>query len=274
MALSKDYGFKHGPLRIIFTTKEETTMDGAYGLNSEVLDSDYMVSIDGRQAGTVRIFSCGVRTFVYKKNYEMTNSKHDTQLKINVDDLLGGHSANSIIYNRVSAIDVLRNVINRLQEGGINFDLISIEGGQNFNAIAYSAVMKLACSKNDIDTIKEISNSVLEEQMANSVDDKNGKCSFEVSELASDVFNNEGTMQIIEMLNTFHNEIFDMFEEVELVPKNSLNMGVVSIKDGGLEFTLMYRFGEEKFLNKFEAFNEKTSKKLQINYDVIETLPA
>lgn len=274
LAISKDYGFKHGPLRILFTTKEETTMDGAYGLGSEILDSDFMVNIDGRQAGTVRIFSCGVRTFVYKKNYEMTKSEHDAQIKINVDGLLGGHSANSIIYKRVSAIDVLRNVINRLVERNINFDLISLEGGQNFNVIAYSAEMKLACSKNDIEAIKEISNSVLEEQMANSINDNNGKCNFEVGELSSDVFNSEGAKQILDMLNTFHNELFDMFEEVELVPKNSLNMGVACIKDGSLEFTLMYRFGEEEFLNKLEKFNEKYSKKLQINYEVIETLPA
>ena len=274
LALSKDYGFKHGPLRIIFTTKEETTMDGAYGLSSEVLDSDFMVNIDGRQAGIVRIFSCGVRTFVYKKNYEMTKSEHDTQIKINVDGLLGGHSANSIIYKRVSAIDVLRNVMNRLVERNINFDFISLEGGQNFNAIAYSAEMKLACSNDDVDAIKEISNSVIDEQMANSVDDKNGKCNFEVSDLTSEVFNSEATKQITELLNAFHNELFDMFEEVELVPKNSLNMGVTSIKDGTLDFTLMYRFGEEEFLKKLEKFNDEVSKKLQINYEVIETLPA
>lgn len=274
LELSKDYGFKHGPLRMIFTSDEETTMSGALALNKDVIDSDFMLNIDGRQLGVARIFSCGVYGSIFKKKFITQAANYDSEIEIKIEGLLGGHSANSIILKRVSALDVLRRILNKLNEENIKFNLVSLEGGKNRNTIPSASKMKLCCMKNDVDVIEKYSTSILDELMDESLDDKNGSCLFEVSKSNSEVFSSDDLNTIVQFLNIFKYQIYDMNEEMPGIPKNSLNFAIAKIVDGYFEVQLKYRFGDADFLEQIKLKDKNAASDLGISMEVSEMFPA
>lgn len=274
LELSKDYGLNHGPLRIIFTRDEETTMAGALGLDKEVLDSDYVLNIDGRQMGIIRTFSCGVYSPSFTKHYSLEQSKFDNELTIEVSGLKGGHSGNAIIYDRVNAIDVLRRIINEAINREIDFSLISLEGGQSKNTIPVLATMKLSCIEDDVAVLKEISNAVLRELMEISHDDKEGKCNFQVEKANSKVFSTKDLLEIMELLNELRYKVYDIHEEAPGVAKNSLNLAIIKIKDGDIAVHYKARYGEARFMDYIADVHNKLSEKLQMDVSISESFPA
>lgn len=51
--------FGHGPIRLLFTYDEETTLQGCKLLNSEVVDADYLINLDSIYVGMIITSAAG-----------------------------------------------------------------------------------------------------------------------------------------------------------------------------------------------------------------------
>lgn len=266
MELSINKNYKHGPLRALFTYDEEQTMAGSLSLGKEVIDCDYCVNVDGRQLGVVRVSCSGVFGPFIEKNVEMIESSFDTQVEINISNLLGGHSGNSIIFKRISALDFMYKMLKKLIDENVEYELVSLVGGISVNTIPLAGTLNIVVDNSDVEKVKDIARNLLKYLSDLSIDDKNGKLDFNVLDNPAKVFRKENLDEIIYTFDENPYKIFEMNELIENVPKNSQNIGIAKIADGKLEFYLKYRFTNQEFADETLKRLKKLIKDL--NYEV------
>jgi len=104
LAMMIDPEAEHGPLEALFTVDEETGLTGAFELGEEMLRGKYLLNLDSEDEGELFIGCAGgidtIATFAYSmeeapKNYSF--------FRVDVSDLLGGHSGDDIDKGRVNS---------------------------------------------------------------------------------------------------------------------------------------------------------------------------
>lgn len=126
----------HGPLRLIVTADEEDGATGAKNLHPDtVKDVSYMINIDVEDEGTVIVSSASSTLCSFTADAEVRKPAGNAAFKITLDGLTGGHSGVDIDKKRLNAIIAMGNVLQKLKDKGIAFELASWSGGSAVNAI-------------------------------------------------------------------------------------------------------------------------------------------
>lgn len=240
ISMSKD--IVHGPLRALFTIDEETTIAGAENLSPEVLDANYLLNLDSRQIGVIIIACSGFYDCIFEKQFDMEQANLDTHLSIKVDNLLGGHSGNNIVLRRVNALDVLKNTLSEATQEGIEYEISSLTGGINKTSIPCISCLNVCVDKSNVERIKVLAKKNLDVLMENSVDDKNGRVSFEILDMPDKVFNSETSKEIINIFMQLKCKYYDVMDINPQVARTSTNYGVVKIEDSKLWIPYRYRY--------------------------------
>ncbi len=139
LAMLIDPEAEHGPLEALFTVDEETGLTGAFELGEGMLTGKYLINLDSEDDGEIFIGCAGgidtIATFRYTpeaapKNYSF--------FRIDVSDLLGGHSGDDINKGRVNSN---KTVARLLWEGMQSYELrlSYFDGGNLRNAIPREA---------------------------------------------------------------------------------------------------------------------------------------
>jgi len=124
-----------GKLECVFTTSEETGMDGAFGMKPGFFDARTLINLDSEDEGQMFIGCAGG----LDTNALFTYSQEDIKpgnapIKIEIKDGLGGHSGDDINKGRANTIQLLsRFLFSELAHG---LQLVLIKGGNKPNAIA------------------------------------------------------------------------------------------------------------------------------------------
>ncbi len=130
-ALLEDESAAHPPLVAIFTTDEETGMNGAIGLDASDIDARLLINVDSEDEGVLTV-SCagGARAVMH---LPLTRAAVDMPCyTVTVDGLIGGHSGVEINAGRLNANRLLAEFLQTLPEG---WQLSDIGGGLKENAI-------------------------------------------------------------------------------------------------------------------------------------------
>jgi len=130
----------------IFTSEEETTMNGAKTIDKKYFCANDLVSFDGDNSNVIEIASAGMVQADIKLCFEKRKNIGETY-KITISNLTGGHSGSDIDKNRTNAIKFCANLAQ-------SFDakIASLCGGTKSNVIANSASMIVqTASKTDFD---------------------------------------------------------------------------------------------------------------------------
>ncbi len=139
LALLENTDLKHGPIECLFTTDEETGLNGASGLASGFFESRTLINLDSEDEGELFIGCAGgvntVATLEYKVRSTPPNS---TAYRIDVSGLQGGHSGTDIHKNRGNAIKILNQILWEIRNR-FNARLSLFEGGNLKNAIPREA---------------------------------------------------------------------------------------------------------------------------------------
>lgn len=136
MAIATDNQVVRGPLEILFTVDEETGLTGAFKLSANLLQGKMMLNLDSEEEGTFFVGCAGGGESRIK--FPLTWAKPVKGrkiLKIKLTGMIGGHSGLNIHENRANAIKVATRILTAARNGGIQYDLVSIEGGDKHNAI-------------------------------------------------------------------------------------------------------------------------------------------
>ncbi len=130
-ALLEDDSAAHPPLVAIFTTDEETGMNGAIGLDASDIDARLLINVDSEDEGVLTV-SCagGARAVMH---LPLTREAADMPCyTVTVDGLIGGHSGVEINAGRLNANRLLAEFLQTLPAG---WRLSDIGGGLKENAI-------------------------------------------------------------------------------------------------------------------------------------------
>jgi len=122
-------------LELLFTTDEETGLNGAKSLKEGYLKSKYMINLDSENDSEITIGCAGGRDINGYKRLNYQNSNRENTFEITVDGLFGGHSGIDIDKGRLNAIKVLAHILQNIDD----IEIVNIFGGTRHNVIPVSA---------------------------------------------------------------------------------------------------------------------------------------
>lgn len=149
MAILDAEDLAHPPLEAIFTTGEETGMEGAKGLDCSDLKGKYLINMDTEEEGKFLISCCGGRRVQILLPVEYVEKEEKEQAYLlKIKGLKGGHSGSDIHLQRASANKLMGRVLQALTEKTA-FHLVRVDGGKMDNAICREAEAVLTLTETE-----------------------------------------------------------------------------------------------------------------------------
>lgn len=253
--------FSHPEIEAVFTTDEETGMLGATALDMSKLNAKRMINLDSEDEGVVTVSCAGGADvkITLPVSYE---KKNGTALKITLCGLLGGHSGVDINKNRCNADILMGRVLNEIAEK-VQFDIISVNGGDKVNAIT-NRCEAVVLTQNQEELIKEF-NTCLKE-IKTEINSFESGLEYDILSVGSGEFNvmdGLSTSGVIFALCQIPNGIIKMSEDIENLVETSLNLGILKTEENAVIFNSALRSNKEADLRKLMAemvsFAEKTN---------------
>ena len=142
MALAEDTSLPHGPLELLMTVNEEIggPGEGASGLDPSLVSGATLLNLDSEEDGKLTVGSASsTDTSIRVEKPREACEPGAVTLSVSVSGGLGGHSGTDIARGRANAIKVLGRAL-REALAVAPFRLVSLEGGQSWNAIPRDAV--------------------------------------------------------------------------------------------------------------------------------------
>jgi len=154
LALLKSDTHKHGPLEFLFTVEEETGMDGAFALEPNILQSNYMLNLDSEDDKEIIIGCAGGIDATVSGSLQQIQTAilEPIQATISVKGLKGGHSGIDIHLGRGNANIILAELLQDLLQTA-SIDLVSFSGGNMRNAIPREAFATILIAKEHIEQL-------------------------------------------------------------------------------------------------------------------------
>lgn len=223
LALLDSKDIPHPPIEAVFTTDEETGMNGVLTLDTSVLTAKRMINLDSGGLNIITVSCAGGQDITVELPLERASCEKET-VEILIDGLQGGHSGSKINQNRINAAILLGRVLNHIDQ---EFNLVNIVGGDKGNAITKHASATVICDnptklKNElvkyIDTIKaEL--SACEPNFTYSVTiGKKDKYA---------VISKDKTDKIVSFIANFQQGVIQMSSEIEGLVETSQNLGIM-----------------------------------------------
>lgn len=139
LAVLLDQTVAHGPIECLFTVDEETGLTGAFELGEGMLKGKYLINLDSEDEGEIFIGCAGGIDTIATFHATMEPSpKNYAFFRVDVSDLLGGHSGDDIDKGRANSN---KTVARLLWDGMQSCDLrlSYFSGGNLRNAIPREA---------------------------------------------------------------------------------------------------------------------------------------
>lgn len=111
LAIAEDDTVVHGPLELLFTTDEETGLNGARELPSDFLQGRILLNLDSEEEGAFTISCAGGADSDVTLPVQRKASTGGTILKIALTGLRGGHSGIDIHTGRGNAVQLLARML-------------------------------------------------------------------------------------------------------------------------------------------------------------------
>lgn len=229
---------EHPPLECLFTTDEETGMEGAKAFDYSVLKARRVINLDSEDEG-IFFNSCagGMRGSL---TLPVKWSLHKgVKYKIVISGLLGGHSGETINQYRANAILLMGRLLVEMDKK-LEYRIASLQGGLMDNAIPREASLHVHIREQDIRVLEELvrdfEKKVRNEYRAN----ENNLMIYceNRGEAEEEVVKQKRQEKMVFMLNMVPNGVQKMCMEKgqENLVQTSLNFGIMRLSEE--EFTI------------------------------------
>lgn len=235
LAILSDEKLQHPALEVVFTTDEETGMNGAIGLDVSELKGKYFINIDSEEEGTF-LTSCAGGMSVNGLFSEERNKMIGTKVTMRVLGLQGGHSGTEIDKKRENATLIVGRILNEIMRKKISYSLVSIEGGQKDNAIPREAVVEFMVSEKDGECVKSIlkeSSAFIQREIKIQEPDFEVEVSFEEKK-EEKTYSKKLSKDFVFFLNHVPNGVQKMSGAIEGLVESSLNLGICNCTEKGI----------------------------------------
>ncbi len=232
---------EHPAVECLFTTEEETGLDGAKAFDYSVVKARRMINLDSEDDGEV-VVGCAGGNF-HKVTLPLSLCTFSgTAVKISIGGLMGGHSGANINSGRANANKLLGRAL--LQIGNVcGLNLVSIEGGSKDNAIPREASAALSVS--DVKKFGEIFEKIACE-IKNELSGEDGGffMKWEVCEnceKCEKMADDESTCRIISFISSVQNGVLAMSTNIDGLVEFSRNLGIISTEGDKVSFIFSAR---------------------------------
>lgn len=224
-----------GKLECLFTTSEETGLDGAMALQPGFFTGKVLLNLDSEDEGEIFVGCAGGIDTTAEFHYTEEPVCEDFELQeIFVKDAMGGHSGDDINKGRANSVQLLGTFLYSILD--LDWQLISIDGGNKRNAIAREAKAVIAAEGDTLDIINER----LEEYAAEVAEEygaieTNLKLGYEpVEGTASSAIDEMTAWNLVTALCASPHGVLKMSQEIENFVETSTNLASVKMTEPGV----------------------------------------
>ena len=224
-----------GKIECLFTTSEETGLDGAMALEPGFFTGKVLLNLDSEDEGEIFIGCAGGLDTTAEFHYTTEPIQEDFQTqKIYVKDALGGHSGDDINKGRANSVQLLGRFLYSILD--LDWQLVAIDGGNKRNAIAREGFAVIAAEEDTLAIINER----LEDFSADVVEEygnieKEIKVGYEDVELQSKEAIDEMTAwNLVTALCASPHGVLAMSQEIENFVETSTNLASVKMTEPGV----------------------------------------
>lgn len=247
LAILKDKNLHHPKLECLFTTTEETGMDGAIGLSDDALTGSNLINLDNEEDWIIIVGCAGGIQADLVKDFDRIEKDNLTNFRIKISGLQGGHSGSMIHEARLNAIKVLNSLLLKIKNN-VNFSLQLFEGGSKHNAIPSSAYAIIGVENQDVESFKELYDNLSQE-----IKDTNLKreldLTFNLEEIDTNKFyiDDNISQKILKLVQIFPHGVNTVDKDLDIV-KSSNNLAIVRTDENLFKLQTSIRSTDEQDL--------------------------
>ena len=143
-----------GKIECLFTTAEETGLDGAMALQPGFFTGKVLLNLDSEDEGEIFVGCAGGLDTTAEFHYTNVDVQEGFELEeVFVKDAMGGHSGDDINKGRANSVQLLGRFLYSCLD--LDWQLVAIDGGNKRNAIAREAKAVIAAEPDTLDIINE-----------------------------------------------------------------------------------------------------------------------
>lgn len=224
-----------GKIECLFTTAEETGLDGAMALSPDFFEGRVLLNLDSEDEGEIFVGCAGGIDTTAEFSYITDPVCEGFEAEeIFIKDAMGGHSGDDINKGRANSVQLLGNFLYSITD--LDWQLASINGGNKRNAIAREASAVIAAEPEVLDIInerlEEFAESVAEEYGAVEKDLKVGY--QECEETPAEVIDEMTAWNLVTALCASPHGVLAMSQEIENFVETSTNLASVKMVEGNI----------------------------------------
>lgn len=246
LAIISDPSAVHGPLEILATREEETSMAGASALEPDILKGLMLLNLDSETFGEIYIgCASGIdvtATFQYAR---VETADTDVAIQLSLDGLKGGHSGMDINLGRANANKLMARF---LKYSAANYEsmLVSFNGGNMRNAIPRSATAIVTIDEEDYDDFLEAVDE-FEDMFRSEFSSTEPQLSFTAQkvELPATVIDEQSADDLINALQGAPNGVIKMNPDLPGLVETSSNMAIVKTDNDSITVNFLVRSSME-----------------------------
>ena len=224
-----------GKLECLFTTSEETGLDGAMALQPGFFSGKVLLNLDSEDEGEIFVGCAGGIDTTAEFHYKEEPVCEGFELEeVFVKDAMGGHSGDDINKGRANSVQLLGTFLYSILD--LDWQLVRIDGGNKRNAIAREAKAVIAAEDETLEIINErleaYASEVAEEYGAI---EKNLKLGYDevTSEYASAI-DEMTAWNLVTALCASPHGVLKMSQEIENFVETSTNLASVKMTEPGV----------------------------------------
>ncbi len=253
------------PIECLFTTSEETGMNGAKEFDYSDINASYLINLDGEEENTAIVGCAGGITLEYTKDLKQKKVTDDIY-SLSISNLYGGHSGVDIAKDRMNSNLLAATLLKALE----NIKIISFIGGSKDNAIANNTkVIFTTPTKN----IKDIINKKLSEITFTKEDSTLEVSCEKIENKNYKSISTKESKNIITLITNLKQNVIEYNKYIKESPEVSGNIGVVKIENGKCLIKESLRSNDDSKKEKYKEENNNLATSLNFSIEESSDYP-
>lgn len=223
-----------GKIECLFTSSEETGMDGAFGLKPGFITGKTLINLDSEDEGELFIGCAGGLDTTAVFNYIPEPLPTDAKcFSVRIFNGVGGHSGDDINKGRANAVQLLARFLNDcLSSADFKLSLCCIDGGNKRNAIARESSATVALTGDEAAFKSDWDSFSADVKGEYSVTEPDLSFALESVPAPAFTFDTDSAMRIVRGLYAAPHGVLSMSADIPGLVETSTNLASVKMLDG------------------------------------------
>lgn len=223
-----------GKIECLFTSSEETGMDGAFGLKPGFITGKTLINLDSEDEGELFIGCAGGLDTTAVFNYIPEPLPADAKcFSVRIFNGVGGHSGDDINKGRANAVQLLARFLNDcLSSSDFKISLCCIDGGNKRNAIARESSATVALTGDEAAFKSDWDSFSADVKGEYSVTEPDLSFALESVPAPAFAFDTDSAMRLVRGLYAAPHGVLSMSADIPGLVETSTNLASVKMLEG------------------------------------------